>query len=1182
MKRWIRNALVISCFISVGLTGTALASTPVTNSFDVVRGQLAPGADLSVALASAKATKAVNAIRLDNPDGAQTGFGYSVALSGTTALVGAPRDDNANGTDAGAVYVFTRAGPNNWALQVKLIAAGGASGDAFGLSIAIEGDTLLVGAPAVGQNDGSVYVYVRNGGVWSLQRQFTDGGNAFFGGSVAISGNTAVVGKPDGDTSWANAGSADVFVRSGTIWTQQGFLSTEISDQGQFGKSVAIFGNTIVVGAPLEDLPQGANAGAAYVFQRSGTSWSRQAKLTSIQRAAGDQFGYSVAVGADLAVIGAPTADLETKIDRGLAFSFSRSGPNWSEAQALYFENGLAGDKFGSSVAVADGRYVVGIPMDDTIRGVDSGSVANYLNNPMGVIIFAGDGKAGDQFGGSVAASRGAWLVGSVFADGVGTDNPDVGAAYVYLSEYGLSYAAGANGSINGNSFQIVTQFDDGTAVAAIPQTNHHFVQWSDGSISNPRTDRNVTSSIDVTALFAIDQYAVTTASNGNGSIMPPSQLVNHGSAVSFGVTPAIGYHVASMVGDTCLPTDAGGGNWSASNITAPCVVSANFAINEYGLTYSSGANGSLGGELSQTVTHGGTGSAVTAIPAANHHFVQWSDGLTNNPRTEVNVTGDINVVAQFAIDTFSLSYAAASNGSIAGMTSQTVDYGAAGSAVTPTPAAGYRFLQWSDASTANPRTDVGVTANLAVTATFGNSAPTIGLVSGAPVTIFEAESSTISVTASDVEESSLNYAFDCDNNGGYEIGPQSAPSAGCMFGAAGNRAVGVRVADGPGLFVTSSVDITVENSAPTVTLNPDATPLEDMAIPLGAIAAVPSTGESITLVEADCDYDGVTFTADQSSASAALLACPGYPTGGGRTIAARSTDSEPESSPLATALVTVTAVNDRPVLLLGTVGTHPAASNGQQSVLAFATVDVGPSDEDATQSVDDFLIDSISDSNGVLVPNTPDIANNGTLTYELTGIGGIANIAVRVRDDGGIANGGENTSTAQQFTINVTPGADLELEKDNSRSGLIDGESTVYAIVVANAGPNAVVGARISDPLPNTLINGSWTCVPAASTASCPSPGANPGNLDAYIDLGVNQYLRFDVMAEVDGNVGAFVTNIASVVVPNGTTAINTSNDSATDQDPLVPIGVFSDGFETAPAQVLTVPGAEQAMGGD
>ena len=225
------------------------------------------------------------------------------------------------------------------------------------------------------------------------------------------------------------------------------------------------------------------------------------------------------------------------------------------------------------------------------------------------------------------------------------------------ISTYTLDYTAGANGSISGNTSQTVAHGDSGTAVTAVPNTGYHFVDWSDGSTANPRTDANVTANLSVTA---------------------------------------------------------------------------NFAINTYTLSYTAGANGSISGNASQTVNHGDSGTAVTAVPDMGYQFVNWSDGSTANPRTDVNVTADISVTANFAINTYTLSYTAGANGSISGNASQTVNHGASGSAVTAVPASGYHFVDWSDGSTANPRTDANVTADISVTANFGINMYQIHTVAGA------------------------------------------------------------------------------------------------------------------------------------------------------------------------------------------------------------------------------------------------------------------------------------------------------------------------------------------------------------------------------------------------------------------------------------------------------------------
>lgn len=157
---------------------------------------------------------------------------------------------------------------------------------------------------------------------------------------------------------------------------------------------------------------------------------------------------------------------------------------------------------------------------------------------------------------------------------------------------------------------------------------------------------------------------------------------------------------------------------------------------------------------------------------------------------------------------------------------------------------------------------------------------------------------------------------------------------------------------------------------------------------------------------------------------------------------------------------------------------------------------------------------------------------------------------------------------------------ADVQIDKSNGVAGLLAGQSTVYAVVVANAGPVAASGASVTDTLPATLIDGTWACVQAQSTAACPIPETGLGNLASSVNLNPGQYLRFDVMATVDGTAGAFVTNTASVAVANGQNDPSPANNSATDADPIVTIGLFADGFEGITRSNLTVPGASAELG--
>lgn len=169
----------------------------------------------------------------------------------------------------------------------------------------------------------------------------------------------------------------------------------------------------------------------------------------------------------------------------------------------------------------------------------------------------------------------------------------------------------------------------------------------------------------------------------------------------------------------------------------------------------------------------------------------------------------------------------------------------------------------------------------------------------------------------------------------------------------------------------------------------------------------------------------------------------------------------------------------------------------------------------------------------GILEPGTLVVDVDGSLDYSLTGVGCSAWASLRVRDDGGTERGVADTSMPVQFFIVVEPDADLQTAIDNDRSWLGLGQSVVYAIVVTNAGPNAVLAARVTDRLPDTLTSGSWVCGQQSSSASCPAPEAGIGDLDLQIDLAVGQHPRFELMAEEAAKPGASVLNTVRMPPP-------------------------------------------------
>jgi len=384
-------------------------------------------------------------------------FGVAVAMDGTTLVVGASREDSdtdgVNGIpfdnsaeDAGAVYVFVRTGPV-WTQQAYIKASNSDAEDSFGAAVAIDGDTLVVGAT---------------------------------GEDSSATG----VGGDESDNSTSASGAVYVFVRSGSVWTQQAYLKASNAQSfDSFGHSVSLSGDTLVVGAPLEqsgsdsvDEGEADNsapgAGAAYVFTRSGTSWSQQAYLKAVNSDAGDNFGASVAVSGDVLLVGAPGEDSSspgvgadtldnTAASAGAAYSFSRSGTTWSFEDYIKPAVPGAADQFGQAVSLAGATFVVGaLGEDSDSNTLDAGEADDSAPNAGAVYIFtevdddltqsaylkAFNSDSNDEFGRAVSLDGDLLVVGARREqgsdDGVGANHLDnsansAGAAYVFLREEG-------------------------------------------------------------------------------------------------------------------------------------------------------------------------------------------------------------------------------------------------------------------------------------------------------------------------------------------------------------------------------------------------------------------------------------------------------------------------------------------------------------------------------------------------------------------------------------------------------------------------------------------------------------------------------------------------------------------------------------------------------------------------
>jgi hypothetical protein len=398
------------------------------------------------------------------------GFGYSVAASRDTLVVGAFGQDHQDfrfKDGVGAAYVFVRSG-GAWMQEAYLKPSNDDPTAFFGANVAVSGDTIVVRAP-LESGIGAVYVFVRNGGVWIQQAKLTTPRNysgAAFAGSVAISGDTIVIGDPadasgatgvngdQSDSSSPQSGAAFVYVRTGETWTLQAYLKASNTAQAaSFGGSVSVSGDTVVVGADNEDSDAtGVNgdqtnhrapgSGAAYVFVRSGGIWSQQAYLKSSNTKANATFGFSVSISGNTVAIDSSSEGYDPNMTTpvGAVYVFVRQGESWTQQAYLKGFNTSGTTGLPGPVTVSSDRIVAGA-IGEGGAGVAYVFVRSGSVWVQDARLTASNPDQGDQFGGAVGLSGDTVVVGAYFesssATGINGNQFDnsarwSGAAYVY------------------------------------------------------------------------------------------------------------------------------------------------------------------------------------------------------------------------------------------------------------------------------------------------------------------------------------------------------------------------------------------------------------------------------------------------------------------------------------------------------------------------------------------------------------------------------------------------------------------------------------------------------------------------------------------------------------------------------------------------------------------------------
>ena len=359
---------------------------------------------------------------LEAPDGrGRDSFGWSVAVDGDTAVVGSVLADPDNKTNAGAAYVFER-GQSGWTMRAKLTPTDADGGDEFGRSVDISGDTIVVGASSK-------------------------------------SGEPNHLGVP------THPGAAYVFVRDEANWSQQAKLEADdATSSDEFGWSVAISGNTAMVGATDVRDALGSKVGAVYVFGRADGVWAQQAKLTADDASTDDDFGYALSLGPSTALIGI------SRIGSGAVYVFGYNGVAWNQQTKLTAPDPVAGDRFGSSVGVDGDTAIVGAPRDED-AGPRSGAAYVYTNSVgawrLQAKLVAEDAGAERDFGAFVAISGDTAVVGAPIG------RP--GAAYVFTrsdSDWSQRAKLTASDAENDDRFGVSAAIDNETVVVGAYRSN--------------------------------------------------------------------------------------------------------------------------------------------------------------------------------------------------------------------------------------------------------------------------------------------------------------------------------------------------------------------------------------------------------------------------------------------------------------------------------------------------------------------------------------------------------------------------------------------------------------------------------------------------------------------------------------------------------------------------------------
>ena len=601
-----------------------------------------------------------------SPDGHA---GEAVSISGTTAAVGASNTSSGKG----AVYIFVRnINTSVWTLQQTLTATDGVAGDNFGAAVSLSGDNVAIGAPNHNASAGAVYTFKRSGTTWTPSTMLTATGGAAgdqLGFSVAIEGLTIVAGAPHSSVSTrTDAGTAYVFtsLNGGATWQQQFHIQVTTGQArggDHIGWSVALSQGTVLAGAPDDDVGGKLSVGSAYVFVRNGTAWSLQTKLNPGGSFANVRFGDAVSLVSNTAIIG---ADGKTSA-QGAAYIYTRSGTTWTQQTILTATDGAAGDHFGAAVSVSGTQAAVGAPKANA-PGAGSGKAYVFsYNGAWSELAFlkAVDNTAGDNFGTSISLDSGRDLVGSPFnASNAITGN---GAAYSFVSQ---SASATTITNITPEPSVLSQSYTVSVQVASSPAGN-----------GTPTGTVTVGDGVGATCPITLDANGLGSCSLATASAGTQTISANYSGDAIFGGSGATASHTVNgatttttITAETPDPSVVGQAinvsvsvtSASAGTITGPVTVSdggANCTINDISLGNSCQLTILSAGVSSITAIYGGDQNFNSSTSTAVSHTTNKADTTT----TIQSETPDPSTVGQAVTVTVAVAPVAPGSGTPAG-----------------------------------------------------------------------------------------------------------------------------------------------------------------------------------------------------------------------------------------------------------------------------------------------------------------------------------------------------------------------------------------------------------------------------------------------------------------------------------------------------------------------------------